>query len=589
MNRRIAWSAALAAGLFALDGTAHAHVSNIEITRTGSADNGNFHRYGWIDGTNATLGDSHHVAEGNFFVFHLSQPSLVTITFSEISGNQGAVVTNGGLDPAFTLYSGLLPDLAHDDTPYDPLTGNTVDLRPAGQSYAAHDGFRDTAKYSATGGKPYKGQFDALGSGGPDAGFSMANEDADAGNPDTLPGNWAKIKYLTHVNEHVTALGANLMPAGAVDDTPETLSNYPLPPGDYTIAASGASCDNLDTQTPAGRACVGPSLWGRVTFSAFPNLPPSFVGGVTALAIPQNIAKADLKPNLRVSDTDPGQTEAWSQASAPSHGKLSFSGAVAASGSANITPGGTITYTPVAGYAGPDQFSVQASDGLAQAIRNFTVTVKPNTPPTFLKSATGLKIAANSAANLKPLLNVKDPDHGQTESWKQLVAPAHGSLKFGNAKADSGAANIAPGGTIAYTPAAGYAGPDSFTIQVSDGMTSANQAFTVTVGANTAPAFASGPISLDLAKNSKAVNLKPNLLVNDADAGQTETWTLSAKPANGAVKLANATANSGGANLAPGGTATYQPKANWTGTDSFKVQVSDGIATAIQTFTVTVK
>jgi hypothetical protein len=62
-------------------------------------------RYGWIDGTDADLGDSHQVS---FFKFHLNQDSLVNITMT------GANPT--GLNPAFTLYAGLMGDEAHDDT-----------------------------------------------------------------------------------------------------------------------------------------------------------------------------------------------------------------------------------------------------------------------------------------------------------------------------------------------------------------------------------------------------------------------------------------------------------------------------------------
>ncbi|MDP1666738.1 MAG: Ig-like domain-containing protein [Methylobacter sp.] len=70
-----------------------------------------------------------------------------------------------------------------------------------------------------------------------------------------------------------------------------------------------------------------------------------------------------------------GQTEIGSQSARPAHGALSFSGATASSGSANITPGGTITYKPVGSYRGSDSFTVQVSDGIATVIGTFTVTV----------------------------------------------------------------------------------------------------------------------------------------------------------------------------------------------------------------------
>lgn len=107
------------------------------------------------------------------------------------------------------------------------------------------------------------------------------------------------------------------------------------------------------------------------------NEAPTFVGVTTALAVNQNSSNNDIKSLLHVSDPDASQTETWTQSAAPSHGTLSFSSATASSGSADITPGGTITYTPTTGYSGPDSFTIQVSDGTATATRTITVTVNP--------------------------------------------------------------------------------------------------------------------------------------------------------------------------------------------------------------------
>ena len=107
-----------------------------------------------------------------------------------------------------------------------------------------------------------------------------------------------------------------------------------------------------------------------------PNVAPTFVGAITALAVGQN-AVADIAGVLHVSDTNGGQTLEWSASGNPQHGSLSFSNANAASGSANIAPGGTLTYTPDPGYAGDDSFTVQVFDGSASATRTITVSVTP--------------------------------------------------------------------------------------------------------------------------------------------------------------------------------------------------------------------
>ena len=114
------------------------------------------------------------------------------------------------------------------------------------------------------------------------------------------------------------------------------------------------------------------------------NVAPVFVGTNSALDATQNGTAIDLKSVLHASDSNTGQTLTWSTASggAPSHGTLTFTNATGTSGGTDITPGGTITYTPNAGYAGTDTFTIQVSDGTATATRVVTVNVAPATAGT---------------------------------------------------------------------------------------------------------------------------------------------------------------------------------------------------------------
>jgi methionine-rich copper-binding protein CopC len=111
-----------------------------------------------------------------------------------------------------------------------------------------------------------------------------------------------------------------------------------------------------------------------------PNVAPTFVGATTSLSASQNSTSVDVSALLHVRDSDSAQTLTWSMASAPGHGTLALSGATAASGSTNISPGGIITYTPIAGFAGVDTFTVQVSDGTATTTRTITVNVNPSSP-----------------------------------------------------------------------------------------------------------------------------------------------------------------------------------------------------------------
>ena len=135
-----------------------------------------------------------------------------------------------------------------------------------------------------------------------------------------------------------------------------------------TAGAKNVVVTNPDTQSG--------TLSGGFTYVA--NTAPSFVGSTTTLTVNQNASATDIKGLLHVSDTDSSQTETWSQSVPPNHGgSLSFSGTTASSGNADITPGGTITYTPSGVYAGTETFTVQVSDGIATATRTITVTVNP--------------------------------------------------------------------------------------------------------------------------------------------------------------------------------------------------------------------
>ena len=243
----------------------YAHVAyfdlsaNLFVNDAGQSwDEETFTNYGWYNGTQPTLGDSHELAGGVFFKFHLAQESYVNIGFGDASDSTSL----GYLNPAFSLYSGLLPDQAHDDTLLDPLNPSHLVLTPApahtvkdpsfvdnGVAMGANGNvspFRDTANIT------YHGQFNALGD------WSMANANANVFctskpggvcNATSLSeanaaGDWSVIKYITHVD-----------PTGG---TQVSLNNYLLGPGDYTIAAGGGTAGGT----------IGNTLLGTVTFSS---------------------------------------------------------------------------------------------------------------------------------------------------------------------------------------------------------------------------------------------------------------------------------------------------------------------------------
>jgi len=316
---RLVWVLPMAVG-FGSSNPAQAHVTNwnllnVATTVAGTGVNAdpcagltlcqssaNFTRYSWFDGTQPQLSDSHTVTtNAEAFTFHLNTEAFVTITDTAYGTNATK------LNPAFSVYAGLLPPLSHDgqppdesnpvnfDTfwsamsvtdhaPGDPNIAHYIDdgagnliANPAwtqafagsggltaeqwyAANYVVHNGYRDTLNGTQTGGidtnpaspnygnllNPYLGQFEAFGS------WSMSN----AG------GDWSKIFYVSSSsatdcsgpNCGTTTAGGFENPGhfAGNNSTVESLTLH-LAAGDYSIWAGGESGDSLDGQ---GGGCI---------------------------------------------------------------------------------------------------------------------------------------------------------------------------------------------------------------------------------------------------------------------------------------------------------------------------------------------
>ena len=142
---------------------------------------------------------------------------------------------------------------------------------------------------------------------------------------------------------------------------------------------------------------------------------------------------------LTGSDPD-GDALAFQVISGPTHGSLS--------GTAPM-----LTYTPTAGYTGPDSFSFVVNDGAASsAPATVSIDVQQgNTQP--VANAQSLSLASSSSIAI--MLTGSDAD-GDALTFQVTSGPSHGSLS-----------GVAP--ALTYTPAAGYTGSDSFSFVVNDG------------------------------------------------------------------------------------------------------------------------
>src|SRR3954468_3264623 len=171
-------------------------------------------------------------------------------------------------------------------------------------------------------------------------------------------------------------------------------------------------------------------------------------------------------------------------------------------GTVSLNSFGGFTYTPAAGYSGPDSFSYAASDGIATsipAVVTITVTAAPNHAPVAGNdSASTLEDAPVAIAVLS---NDSDSD-SDTLSVATLGSAAHGVV------------SVNTDGVVLYAPVLNFNGTDSFTYTISDGRGGSSTAtVSVTISAvNDAPTAGN-----DVATTAEETPVSIAVLVNDTD------------------------------------------------------------------------
>jgi Bacterial Ig domain len=216
---------------------------------------------------------------------------------------------------------------------------------------------------------------------------------------------------------------------------------------------------------------------------------------------------------------------------APTHGMLS-----------GTAP--DLTYTPTAGYFGPDSFQFTDSNGVATSIPA-TVSISVGAPTANAQSVT---TAEGSAVAIT--LTGSDPNTPPLPlTYSVTVSPAHGTLS-----------GTAP--DLTYTPASGYFGADSFQFTDNNGVVTSSPA-TVSIDvvgtptANTQSVTTAEGTALVITLTGTDPNTPPLAL----------TYTVTVSPAHGTLS----------------GTApnlTYSPTTGYFGTDSFAFTDSNGTATS---------
>jgi VCBS repeat-containing protein len=229
---------------------------------------------------------------------------------------------------------------------------------------------------------------------------------------------------------------------------------------------------------------------------------------------------------------------------------------------------GSFTYTPDAGYHGPDSFTYRPNDGNSDG-NTATVTITVDAPPVAVDdtytTAENTVLSKDAAAGV--LANDTDAD-GDPITAVVVADPSHGTVALG---AD---------GSFTYTPDAGYHGPDSFTYVPNDGIADGNIA-TVNITVDAPPVAVDDSYTTDAGTGLPVTLAANGVLANDTDAdGDPLTSIAVTQPANGTLFLFASGLNADG-------TFTYYPNIGFVGTDSFTYKVNDGTADG-NTATVTI-
>jgi VCBS repeat-containing protein len=189
-------------------------------------------------------------------------------------------------------------------------------------------------------------------------------------------------------------------------------------------------------------------------------------------------------------------------------------------------------------------------------------TGSSNQAPTDI-SLSNSSLAENSAIDtIVGTLSTSDPDSGNTFTY---------SLVSGTGDTDNASFNIS-GSSLRSSAVFDYETKNSYSLRVrstDQGGLFTEKAFTISVtNVNEPPEIVQGSaISTAMSEDGSPIPFSLTLYASDPDAGTTLTWSISS-PASHGVATTSSTGTTG--------IIHYAPAANYNGSDSFVVQVSDG-------------
>jgi hypothetical protein len=261
---------------------------------------------------------------------------------------------------------------------------------------------------------------------------------------------------------------------------------------------------------------------------------PSFTYEPAPAAINQSIITAEGTPYaLTLSGTDfntPPLPLTYTVTTAPVHGTLT-----------GTAP--KLTYTPAAGYFGPDSLQFKVNNGLLDsAVATVTIDVV-GTPTAQDQTVT----TAEDTPHAVVLAGTDPNTPPRMLTFTVEVSPSHGALS----------------GTIpnlVYTPAAGYIGPDTIRFTVKNGVASSNVA-AVTIDVVGHPTAVTPPVVTVPQDHPTPITLT----ATDPDTPPRPlTYTITTRPKQGTLS-----------GSAP--TLTYTPAPGYLGPDAFQFLAGNGV------------
>lgn len=424
----------------------------------------------------------------------------ITITAAPLTANRSVTVTYQTATP-IDLTSSITGPFTSVAVASPPANGTAMVTGPSTITYTPNAGYfgADSFTYTATG---------AGGTSTPATVSITVNPPPPtaANRSVTVPASTpTPIDLATSITGVSTSVSVATPPAqGTATVTGPTTITYTPTPGyvgtdSFTYTATGPG----GTSAPA-----------TVSITVLPPPPPG--SSPLSATVPYNTTT-----QINLFTALSGVFSAVTIVSQPAHGTVTWLG------------GTVVSYTPTAGYFGPDSFTFAGLGlGGASPTQTVSITVSPPGPPTV--TARTVSVPYNTAVPI----DLTGAVSGVFTSIAIATAPTRGTATIS-------------GNVVTYKPATNYTGADSFTFTATGpGGTSAPATVDLTV--NTAPPIAANTTLAVAFDGSGTIDLAPFI----SGSGITGV-SISTAPAHGTATVS-------------GTRVTYTPARGFFGTDTFK-------------------